>query len=120
MPEHLEPLTEDHVQQMYENAQSHEPVFRNILVNLADDDEETDFFKHASIDDIFRRYVRIEGLVTRVSDFQVGPYNGEYYELGDDEAMISIRTPGPSWEKLYAINPDNSVRFVKNFSTSMH
>ena len=118
--EYLRPLPEDQVQRMYRDAAAREAVFRNVLLDLADSPEESSFFKAASIDQIFDRYVKIEGNVTRVSDYRLGPSNKGVMPLTDKELLINIQTSGPSWEKLYQILKDDQVKFVRDVTTSMH
>ncbi len=118
--EYLRPLPEDQVQRMYRDATSRERVFRNVLLSLADNKDESAFFKAASIDEIFDRYVRIEGHVTRVSNYRLGPSNEECVPLSAEELLIHIQTSGPSWEKLYQILKDDQVKFLRNATVMMH
>ena len=93
---------------------THEPTFRNILVDLSDDDNEADFFRTASLDGIFEKYIRVSGYSTRVSDFWVGPsvsddipdYRFPKFDqskLREDEALVLIEKSNDSWLKLYHV-----------------
>jgi hypothetical protein len=119
--EYLRHLSQETIDMMLANVHRNEPVFRNILVALADNAQEAKFFSAATIDDIFDIYVRIEGHVTRVSDYRLGPGASSFgAPLSENEAVIFIQTPGPSSEKKYQVLPDNNVRFVEDVCTMMH
>jgi len=118
--EHLRHLSEEHIKEMYKCSQSNEAIFRNILIDLADNKEEVDFFRNSGLDEIFDKYVKIEGYVTRLDDFKVGPTEERFRELNSDEALISIRTSGPSWEKKYKILDNDNVEFIETISFLMH
>ena len=118
--EYLRKLPEDRVQRMYKDATAREEVFRNVLLSLADSDEESTSFRTATIDDIFYKYVRTEGYVTRISNYRLGPSDDRSIPLTADELMIYIQTSGPSWEKKYKILEDDQVEFMENVSVSMH
>lgn len=118
--EYLKKLPEDRVQKMYEDATAREAVFRNILLSLADSNDESTYFKVATIDDLFDKYVRIEGYVTRISNYRLGPSDDRFIPLTAEELMIHIQTSGPSWEKKYKILEDDQVEFMENVSVSMH
>ena len=118
--EYLRPISEDKVQRMYNDALAREAVFRNVLLDLADNDDESAFFRVATIDDIFDKYVRIEGYVTRISNYRLGPSEEECVPLTAEELLIDIQTSGPSWEKIYQILEDNQVKFVRNATVMMH
>jgi len=117
---HLSPLSEEHIQNMYRHATAREAVFRNVLVDISGNGTESSFFKVASIDDIFNKYVRIEGYVISVGNYTLGPSQNKYMPLNPDELLIYLESSGTSLEKLYQILKDDQVKFVRNTSVSMH
>jgi len=130
-PEFFPPLPEDHITALYERASLNEGVFRRILLDLKTKGEfdrtgtnhQTDFFLRAELDEIFDKFVRIEGHVARIEDFLRGPYRGSFecrrmgeevdLDLGRDEAIIYLRRPGRNLCGLYGLN-GNEVKFKEN------
>jgi len=121
VPLSLRPLDPDHISQLYERVETNEPTFRNILVDLSDDDNEADFFRTASLDSIFEKYIRVSGYSKRVSDFRVGQFVSDDIpgyrfqkfdpsKLREDEALVLIEKSNDSWLKLYHVLGDSSVR----------
>ncbi len=118
--EYLRKLPEDKIQRMHKDATFREAVFRNVLLSISDSDDESAYLRVATIDDLFDKYVRIEGDVTRISNYKLGPSDHKIIPLTADELIIYIQTSGPSWEKKYQILENDQVRFMKNVSVSMH
>ena len=71
---YLQPLEINQIRQIYARAKNHETVFRNILIDLSDDNIEANYFKRSSLEEIFLKYIGVAGYETRVSDFRVGPF----------------------------------------------
>lgn len=124
VPVSLGPLNLEYVNQLYERAKSDEAIFRNILIDISDNEKEADFFKVASLDDIFERYVRVSGYEARVSDFRVGPFVSDNIpgyrfpkvdssKLAKNEALVLIEKSNDSWIKIYQVLENSVLKAVR-------
>ena len=112
-------------------VKQYEEVFRKILVNLADCDEEVHLFTHGTLDEIFDHCVRKDGYETVISDFRIGPFNlddtidnlwvqiefpkFDPLLLKENEVYLLIRKSNDSWLSIYRILDGSSVELEETF-----
>jgi len=122
-PVSLSMLRPEYISKLYERAQENEEVFRNTLLNCADNEEEIQLFKKGSLDSIFDRLVRVEGYSVRVSDFRKGPFSEETIyswkfpkfkseELRENNALLFIEKSNLSWLKIYEVIENNTTKLI--------
>jgi hypothetical protein len=111
----------EYVERLYERIKSNTKVFRNIMADYASSDRaESDFFRKASLERIFEKYVTVNGSHTRIGDFGVGPFlsdriNAEIFpgiktvQLKEDESIILIESSRYSFLKIYRVNKNSFV-----------
>ena len=125
MPLALQPLPPKYINQLYERVESSESVFRNILVDLSGNENEADFFRHESLENIFNQYVRVSGYKIRVSDFRVGPFTSDEIPgykfpqvdpstLEQDDALVLVERSNDSLIKIYKVSEDSSVKAIRS------
>jgi hypothetical protein len=111
---------------LYVRAKENEKVFRNILVNLSDDNIEAEYFKKSSIADIFSKDVGVARFETRISDFKIGSFslednftyvqnfpNFDPTKLKEDNAIVLIEKSNDSWLHAYTILENSEVKHEK-------
>jgi len=122
-PLELSMLRPEYISEIYERAQKNEEVFRNTLLNCADNDEEIQLFKKRSLDSIFDKFVRVDGYNARVSDFRKGPFSEETEyswkfprfkseELKENNALLFIEKSNCSWLKIYEVMENNTTKLI--------
>ncbi len=122
-PMSLNPLAPNYVIELYLRAQAHEPIFRRILVDLADNEFEANLSRNSSLDDIFKYCVLVDGQKTRISDFRCGvspPSAPDHYksglfkerELKGNEALVIIEHSNDTCRKIYQVLGKDKVVLI--------